>query len=45
MYKAFYIACVTLKFQEDILLIDELEAGNHNKALEKVINFLDVQLK
>ena len=34
MYKAFYIAVAALLAKDGVLLIDEVEAGIHNKALE-----------
>lgn len=41
MYKAFYIACAALVAENGILLIDELEAGIHHKALEEFVSYLD----
>ena len=41
MYKAFYIACAALIAENGILLIDELEAGIHHKALEEFVDYLD----
>lgn len=40
MYKAFYIATSALLSQDGILLIDEIEAGIHNRALTEFINRL-----
>ncbi len=40
MYKAFYIAMSALLARDGILLIDEVEAGIHNKALELFIQKL-----
>ncbi len=41
MYKAFYIACAALQATNGILLIDELEAGIHHRALVDFITYLD----
>ena len=41
MYKAFYIACTALLSENGILLLDELEAGIHHKALVEFVSFLD----
>ena len=41
MYKAFYIACAAILAENGVLLIDELEAGIHHKALEKIVRFLE----
>lgn len=35
MYKAFYIAVAALLAKDGILLVDEVETGIHNKALDK----------
>lgn len=40
MYKAFYIAVAALLAKDGILLVDEVEAGIHNKALEHFISKL-----
>lgn len=40
MYKAFYIATSALLSADGILLIDEIEAGIHNRALTKFISRL-----
>ena len=40
MYKAFYIASAVLLCENGILLIDEIEAGIHRKALKKFIQYL-----
>lgn len=40
MYKAFYIAVAALLARNGILLVDEVEAGIHNKALEYFIRKL-----
>lgn len=37
MYKAFYIAVAALLAKDGILLVDEVETGIHNKALEHFI--------
>lgn len=42
MYKAFYIAISALMAKDGILLVDEVEAGIHNKALECFIQKLIV---
>ena len=40
MYKAFYIAVAALLAKDGILLVDEVETGIHNKALEHFISKL-----
>ena len=40
MYKAFFIATSALLAQDGILLVDEIEAGIHNKALKDFIGKL-----
>ena len=40
MYKAFYIATSAILAKGGILLVDEVEAGIHNRALEKFIQKL-----
>lgn len=40
MYKAFYIASAALLCENGILLIDEIEAGIHRKALEQFVKYL-----
>lgn len=41
MYKAFYIACAAILAENGILLLDELEAGIHHKALVEFVTLLD----